>query len=141
MTRPTGGDCALDGRPTADQVGSVALSFQHSRLQLQRPTVAEDILAAAGRRGYGRERAAGTTKNDRDFVLGSLELVGLPGELAGRSIDALSGGQMRRVALAGLLASRPRLPVLDEPLAGLDLESRRELLDTLGTLRPATGCP
>ncbi|HEY8294388.1 MAG TPA: ATP-binding cassette domain-containing protein, partial [Micrococcaceae bacterium] len=111
LTRPTGGDCELDGRATADQVGSVALAFQHSRLQLQRPTVAEDILAAAGRRGSpagkpdsaaGRRRC--TSPEDLSFVLESLAAVGLTEELSGRNIDALSGGQMRRVVLAGLLA-------------------------------------
>lgn len=137
LTRPTGGHCLLDGRPTADQVGHVALAFQHSRLQLQRPTVAEDILAAAGRGRVGRAHAASSA--DDAFVAESLQVVGLPEQLAHRSIDALSGGQMRRVALAGLLGARPRLLVLDEPLAGLDPQSRRELLATLGMLRRRDG--
>ena len=69
----------------------------------------------------------------------SLHRVGLPADLAGRSVDELSGGQMRRVAIAGLLASRPRVLVLDEPLAGLDRESRRGLLELLGHMRRAEG--
>src|SRR5581483_1811399 len=73
------------------------------------------------------------------FVRASLHRVGLPADLAGRSIDELSGGQMRRVALAGLLASRPRVLILDEPLAGLDRESRRGLLELLGHMRRDDG--
>lgn len=133
LVKPTAGTVTVDGAPAADSVGTVALSFQHARLQLQRPTVAEDILAAAG---FAATPAAG----DRDaFVRASLHRVGLPADLAGRSVDQLSGGQQRRVAIAGLLASRPRVLILDEPLAGLDRESRRGLLELLGHMRRADG--
>ena len=60
---------------------------------------------------------------------------GLEPELADRRIDQLSGGQMRRVVLAGLLARAPRAIVLDEPLAGLDATSARGLLRLLEELR------
>jgi energy-coupling factor transport system ATP-binding protein len=72
-------------------------------------------------------------------VTTSLHRVGLPAELARRSVDELSGGQMRRVAIAGLLASRPRVLILDEPLAGLDRESRLGLLELLGHMRRTDG--
>ncbi|MCU1478592.1 MAG: putative transporter ATP-binding protein [Subtercola sp.] len=124
---PTDGRILLDGEPVTAVRGSVAMAFQHPRLQLQRPTVREDILAASGRRGSGHA-------NDI-FVRDALSAVGLPPELAARSIDALSGGQMRRVALAGLIASRPRALILDEPFAGLDRESRRQLAELLARLR------
>ena len=134
LIKPTAGTVTVDGAPAADAVGTVALSFQHARLQLQRPTVAEDILAAAGvAAGAAAELAAD------DFVAASLHRVGLPADLAGRGVDELSGGQMRRVAIAGLLASRPRVLILDEPLAGLDRESRRGLLELLGHLRRTDG--
>jgi energy-coupling factor transport system ATP-binding protein len=133
LIRPTGGAVTIDGAPAHESVGTVALSFQHARLQLQRPTVAEDILAAAG---FDAKPAAA----DGDaFVRESLRRVGLPADLASRSVDELSGGQMRRVAIAGLLASRPRVLILDEPLAGLDRESRRGLLDLLGHMRRDEG--
>jgi energy-coupling factor transport system ATP-binding protein len=132
LIRPTGGTATIDGAPAWESVGAAALSFQHARLQLQRPTVAEDILAAAG-----FDPAAGTDPGA--FVEASLARVGLPPDLAGRTVDALSGGQMRRVAIAGLLASRPRVLILDEPLAGLDRESRRGLLELLGRMRQADG--
>lgn len=133
LIRPTEGDAELGGMPVSACVGAVALSFQHARLQLQRPTVAEDILAAAG-------PDAGTAGEDADAVVrSSLARVGLPDELATRSIDALSGGEQRRVAIAGLLASRPRVLILDEPLAGLDRDSRRGLLELLGRMRRELG--
>ena len=132
LIRPTDGTATIDGAPAAESVGAAALSFQHARLQLQRPTVAEDIVAAAG---WGAARGADPVA----FVRASLERVGLPGDLAGRTVDALSGGQMRRVAIAGLLASRPRVLILDEPLAGLDADSRRGLLDVLGRMRRDDG--
>ena len=133
LIRPTAGTATIDGAPAATSVGAVAMSFQHARLQLQRPTVAEDILAAAG--FHGRPAAA----DAEAFARASLHRVGLPADLAGRTIDELSGGQMRRVAIAGLLASRPRVLILDEPLAGLDRDSRRGLLDLLGRMRRDEG--
>jgi energy-coupling factor transport system ATP-binding protein len=133
LIKPTDGTVTVDDAPAAESVGAVALSFQHARLQLQRPTVAEDILAAAG---FDAKLAAA----DGDaFVRTSLHRVGLPADLASRSVDELSGGQMRRIAIAGLLASRPRVLVLDEPLAGLDRESRRGLLELLGHMRRDDG--
>ena len=129
LIRPTDGTALIDGAPASESVGAVAVSFQHARLQLQRPTVAEDILAAAGFYAVSAETDADT------FVKASLSRVSLPADLAERSIDELSDGQMRRVAIAGVLASRPRVLILDEPLAGLDRESRRDLLELLGRMR------
>jgi energy-coupling factor transport system ATP-binding protein len=65
--------------------------------------------------------------------------VGLDPTLAKRRIDQLSGGQMRRVVLAGLLACSPRALILDEPLAGLDAASQRGLLTLLEELRRDRG--
>ncbi|MGI8753874.1 MAG: ATP-binding cassette domain-containing protein [Acidimicrobiales bacterium] len=122
LTRPSAGRVMVAGRPVGDQIGKVALAFQHSRLQLQRPTVRADVRAAGG--------------VIADAADAALRSVGLdPVVFADRRIEELSGGEMRRVALAGLLARRPRLLVLDEPLAGLDTSSRAELLDLLRRLR------
>lgn len=124
LTVPTTGNCLLDGRPVSDQVGAVALSFQAARLQLMRGRVDREIASAAG-----------FSARDRARVEAALAAVGLEPSLASRRIDQLSGGQMRRVVLAGLLARSPRAIILDEPLAGLDAASARGLLRLLEQLR------
>jgi energy-coupling factor transport system ATP-binding protein len=126
VLRPSRGECLLGGRPVTRQVGSVGLAFQHARLQLQRTTVASDV------------RAAGAP--DDEAVGAALAAVGLAADEFGpRRIEELSGGQQRRVALAGILARRPSLVVLDEPLAGLDEPSQDALLDVLASLRHHQG--
>jgi energy-coupling factor transport system ATP-binding protein len=73
-------------------------------------------------------------------VAAALAAVGLDvGEVGERRIDELSGGQQRRVALAGLLARRPRILVLDEPLAGLDEPGQEALTGVLADLRHRQG--
>ncbi len=124
LTVPTSGTCLLDGRPTYEQVGAVALSFQAARLQLMRSRVDLEVASAAG-----------FSHHDHDRVETALAVVGLDGSLAKRRIDQLSGGQMRRVVLAGLLARSPRALILDEPLAGLDAATQRGLLRLLEELR------
>jgi energy-coupling factor transport system ATP-binding protein len=122
LLRPTEGSALLDGRPVDECVGHVALSFQHARLQLLRTTVRSDIRSAAGVDDAAADAA--------------LRLVGLdPAEFADRMIDQLSGGQQRRVALAGLLARCPRVLVLDEPFAGLDEAAKEGLTGVLARLR------
>lgn len=128
LTIPTTGTCLLDGRPTYEQVGSVALSFQASRLQLMRNRVDLEIASAAG-----------FSSKDEGRVATALAAVGLDAALAKRRIDQLSGGQMRRVVLAGLLARSPQALILDEPLAGLDAASQRGLLRLLEDLRRDRG--
>ena len=128
LTTPTAGECLLDGRPAHEQVGAVALKFQAARLQLMRPRVDLEVASAAG-----------FSPDDHARVIAALEVVGLDAALAKRRIDQLSGGQMRRVVLAGLLARSPRVLILDEPLAGLDAVSQRHLLRLLVDRRRATG--
>jgi energy-coupling factor transporter ATP-binding protein EcfA2 len=128
LTVPTTGTCLLDGRPTHEQVGAVALSFQAARLQLMRSRVDLEVASAAG-----------FSPKDHDRVATALAVVGLDSGLAKRGIDQLSGGQMRRVVLAGLLARSPRALILDEPLAGLDAATQRGLLRLLEELRREKG--
>src|SRR6202040_443702 len=128
LTVPTTGSCLLDGRPSHEQVGAVALSFQAARLQLMRPRVDLEVASAAG-----------FSPREEDRVAAALNTVGLDPTLAKRRIDQLSGGQMRRVVLAGLLACSPRALILDEPLAGLDTASQRGLLQLLEGLRRERG--
>ncbi|MGH9206217.1 MAG: energy-coupling factor ABC transporter ATP-binding protein, partial [Acidimicrobiales bacterium] len=126
LLAPTEGMATLEGQPIARCVGRVGMAFQHARLQLFRTTVAGDVA-------FGRHL-------DQSGVATALEEVGLdPACVAPRRIDELSGGEQRRVALAGLVAARPRLIVLDEPLAGLDATAARVLLEGLDRLRTLDG--
>ena len=139
---PTWGAVTLGGKPMERRVGDVALSMQFARLQLQRPSVRTDILAAAGHgplvgSGAGRRKNALSREEGDRIVADAMSLVGLEPALASNGIDDLSGGQMRRVALAGLLASNPRVLILDEPMAGLDMESRELLISVLKERRRA----
>jgi energy-coupling factor transport system ATP-binding protein len=128
LLEPTAGSCLLDGKPMSDQVGAIALSFQAARLQLMRSRVDLELAAAAGFDYHNHRK-----------VEQALATVGLDPALGLRRVDQLSGGQMRRVVLAGLLARSPRAIILDEPLAGLDVASRRGLLTLLEDLRRNTG--
>ncbi|WP_418912729.1 DUF2232 domain-containing protein [Actinomyces bouchesdurhonensis] len=139
---PTWGAVTLGGKPMERRVGDVALSMQFARLQLQRPSVRTDILAAAGHgplvgSGVGRRKNALSREEGDRIVADAMSLVGLDPALASNGIDDLSGGQMRRVALAGLLASNPRVLILDEPMVGLDMESRELLISVLKERRRA----
>jgi energy-coupling factor transporter ATP-binding protein EcfA2 len=128
LTVPTTGTCLLDERLASEQVGAVALQFQAARLQLMRSRVDLEVASAGG-----------FSSDDHARVIAALAAVGLDASLATRPIDQLSGGQMRRVVLAGLLARSPRVLILDEPLAGLDAASQRGLVRLLADRRRDTG--
>jgi len=124
LTMPTEGTALLEGEPIAGQPGRVGISFQHARLQLLRPTVMADVRLGA----------------DEDRARRAMLAVGLdPDVMGARRVDDLSGGEQRRVALAGMLVRRPDLIVLDEPYAGLDDEARTSLARTLEQLRRLSG--
>ncbi len=115
---PTAGTCTLDGIPIQEQASQVTLVIQHTRLQLMRPTVREELEDLA----------------DHTTVIGpAVNRLGLNG-LLHRRIDELSGGQQRRVGLAGALVRKTPLVLLDEPMAGLDQESRHQLVQALEEL-------
>lgn len=128
LATPTTGSCLVRDRPAHECVGEVAIAFQAARLQLMRARVDLEVASAAG-----------FSPDDRARVIAALAAVGLDASLARRRIDQLSGGQMRRVVLAGLLARSPQVLILDEPLAGLDAASQRGLLRLLSDLRRNTG--
>ena len=99
----------------------VGLVFQFPESQLFAETVLEDIAFGPQNFGVSKEEA-------EQRALESLRLVGLSDELRDQNPFDLSGGQMRRVAFAGILAMQPDILVLDEPTAGLDPQGRKELM-------------
>lgn len=106
-------------KPIRKKVGIV---FQFPEAQLFEETVAKDI--AFGPKNFGVSEEEG-----RKLAARYLELVGLDESYLERSPFELSGGQMRRVAIAGVLAMEPEVLVLDEPTAGLDPQGRKEMMD------------
>lgn len=108
---------------------AVGMLFQYPEYQLFADTVKDDV--AFGPINFGK------SKEDADILAKyALELVGINyDEVAEKSPFELSGGQKRRVAIAGIIASRPEVLVLDEPTAGLDPQGKREILDLVTELK------
>ena len=108
---------------------AVGMLFQYPEYQLFADTVKDDV--AFGPINFGK------SKEDADILAKyALELVGINyDEVAEKSPIELSGGQKRRVAIAGIIASRPEVLVLDEPTAGLDPQGKREILDLVTELK------
>lgn len=137
---PTSGKITVDGMDLAEKGTDrrairrrVGLVFQYPENQLFEETVAKDI--AFGPKNLGLDEA----KIDRR-VRTAMRRVALDyDKLAQRSVFELSGGQMRRVAIAGVLAMEPQTLVLDEPCAGLDPRGREEILGLISDLHRESG--
>lgn len=123
-----------DGKQRAEGRKLVGLVFQYPEYQLFEETVASDIA-------YGPKNMHLSPDEVSKRVDDSMRRVGLSPELfADKSPFDLSGGEKRRAAIAGVIAMRPRYLVLDEPMAGLDPQGRRDILSMLEELRADTGC-
>ncbi len=137
---PTSGKITVDGMDLADKNTDkrairrrVGLVFQYPENQLFEETVAKDI--AFGPKNLGLDDA----EIDRR-VRTAMRRVALDyDKLSQRSVFELSGGQMRRVAIAGVLAMEPQTLVLDEPCAGLDPRGREEILGLISDLHRESG--
>ncbi|MBT2663636.1 energy-coupling factor ABC transporter ATP-binding protein [Bacillus sp. ISL-45] len=105
----------------------VGIVFQFPEHQLFEETVEKDIMFGPMNFGVSEKEAKARAK-------ASINLVGLPEEILEKSPFDLSGGQMRRVAIAGVLAMEPEVIVLDEPTAGLDPRGRKEIMDLFYSL-------
>ncbi len=102
----------------------VGMVFQYPEQQLFAETIYDDVA-------YGPKRLGLSDEEVRDNCLEALQLVGLDNVDLDRSPFELSGGQMRRVAIAGILAMKPEILILDEPAAGLDPQGREEIFQTI----------
>ncbi|WP_019775837.1 energy-coupling factor transporter ATPase, partial [Streptococcus sobrinus] len=105
----------------------VGLVFQFPESQLFEETVLKDVAFGPKNFGLSKEEAEKIARE-------KLALVGLTADLFEKNPFDLSGGQMRRVAIAGILAMEPEILVLDEPTAGLDPKGRRELMELFAKL-------
>lgn len=131
LNRPTSGEILLDGADIWEkpkQISAiryrVGLVMQYPEYQLFDETVRADIGFGPRNRGLSDEEVAAKVAEAADFV-------GIGDDLLAKSPFDLSGGQKRRVAIAGVLAMGPEVLVLDEPAAGLDPRGRREILGGL----------
>ncbi len=136
---PTGGKvwvCGIDvsvKKLRRDLWRRVGLVFQQPEHQLFEETVFADVA-------FGPKNMGLDTAEVRERVIESLHLVGLnPDKVGKMSPFSLSSGMRRRAAIAGVLASRPEVLVLDEPTAGLDPRGRRQLMDHIEKLRLERG--
>jgi|SRR5579875_2817705 len=116
-------------KPVRQKVGIV---FQFPEHQLFEETVEKDIIFGPMNFGVSEEEA-------RKRARLALKHVGLGEEILTKSPFDLSGGQMRRVAIAGVLAMEPEVIVLDEPTAGLDPRGRKEIMDMFHSLHKERG--
>lgn len=140
LLRPTSGTVRVAGidlsQPRADVKTvrrKVGLVFQYPEDQLFEETVFDDVA-------YGPRNLGLATPEIQERVHDALRVVGVdPDAFGRRSPFSLSGGEMRRVAIAGVLAMQPEVLVLDEPAAGLDPQGKQEILGQIRTLHRERG--
>lgn len=140
LLRPTSGSVYLNGQDIwadknrlRDIRFQVGLVFQYPEYQLFEETVYRDIAFGPANMGLSESEI-----NER--VLEAAEFAGLTESQLSQSPFALSGGQKRRAAIAGVMAMRPRILILDEPTAGLDPMGREEILAEIHNYHKKTGC-
>ena len=139
LTRPTSGRVLLDGKDIWQEPKKiklvrfrVGLVMQYPEYQLFEETVRADIAFGPKNMGLSAEEIA-------ERVSEAAALTGLDASLLDHSPFDLSGGQKRRVAIAGVIAMRPEVLVLDEPAAGLDPRGRDTILNMLRDYQQKTG--
>ena len=137
LLRPTSGSVILDGKDiwsdkklTHQARFRVGLVFQYPEYQLFEETVYKDIAFGPGNMGLPKDEIDRRVREAADFV-------GITEEQLLSSPFDLSGGQKRRVAIAGVIAMEPEVLILDEPTAGLDPSGRAEILGNIESYRKA----
>ena len=140
LLKPTSGTAYFEGQDIwADKAKlrevrfQVGLVFQYPEYQLFEDTVYKDIA-------YGPTNMGLTESEIKDRVIEAAQFAGLTEEQLSQSPFALSGGQKRRAAIAGVMALRPRVLILDEPTAGLDPMGREDILGEIRDYHRKTGC-
>lgn len=135
LLQPLSGTLSVDGLDAAEKKNrplirkKVGMVFQYPEYQLFEETVYKDIAFGPANYGVSGEALEAA-------VLSAMELVDLPPEqFAHKSPFELSGGEKRRVALAGVLSMQPDYLVMDEPMAGMDPQGRESLMDLIKRLR------
>jgi len=121
-----------NGYPLRELRSQVGLVFQYPEHQLFEVDVFTDVCFGPKNQGLSAEECEARARE-------ALELVGFPEKYYRQSPFELSGGQKRRAAIAGVLAMRPRVLVLDEPTAGLDPKGRDDILEQVAHLHAQTG--
>lgn len=139
LLKPTEGSILLDGKDIwAEKTQMrqvrfrVGLVFQYPEYQIFEETVAKDIAFGPRNMGLAEEEVQARVKE-------TAAIVGLSDDILEQSPFLLSGGQKRRVAIAGVMAMRPEVLILDEPTAGLDPRGREEILEEIKAYRRQTG--
>ena len=139
LLKPTEGSILLDGKDIWAQKAQmrqvrfrVGLVFQYPEYQIFEETVAKDIAFGPRNMGLAEEEVQARVKE-------TAAIVGLSDDILEQSPFLLSGGQKRRVAIAGVMAMRPEVLILDEPTAGLDPRGREEILEEIKAYRRQTG--
>ncbi|MDP4118878.1 MAG: energy-coupling factor transporter ATPase [Bacillota bacterium] len=134
LLKPTGGKIYVDGKDIFSSDISlkqlrfnVGLVFQYPEYQLFDETVGGDIA-------YGPKNMGLSASEINGRVEEAIRLVGLNESILSKSPFELSGGQKRRVAIAGILAMQPKVLILDEPTAGLDPKGRDDMLTNISRL-------
>ena len=139
LTKPDSGKILLDGRDIWEDPKKISavrfrvgLVMQYPEYQLFDETVASDIAYGPRNMGLPAEEIAARVREAAAFA-------GISDDLLEKSPFELSGGQKRRVAIAGVMAMRPEILVLDEPAAGLDPMGREEIFAGLARYRAESG--
>lgn len=128
-----GVDITAPGVSMVDIRKRIGLVFQYPEYQLFEETVAKDVAFGPKNLGLGEEETEERVKE-------AIELVGLDyDDIKDRSPFELSGGQKRRVAIAGVVAMRPEVLILDEPTAGLDPKAHKDVLNMIEEVHRRTG--
>lgn len=139
LLKPTSGEIYYNGKDINDEEydrkglrGKVGLVFQYPEHQLFETDVFKDVC-------FGPKNLGLSKKETELRAYEALKQVGIEDEYFYQSPFDLSGGQKRRVAIAGVLAMKPEVLILDEPTAGLDPKGRDEILDLIAKLHRENG--